>query len=82
VKPVFAWWEVTFDARLSNSNLQNTDMSFAHWTPDMRDWYHTLETWDGASMFPVHEPHAHHHKKPKWHKRLNRAWKVLIGKEV
>jgi hypothetical protein len=79
-KPDWCGWEVTADDRLKNSTMQNADAGYNTWSEDDKNWYKTLETGDGASVFPTHE-HTHHHHKPKWYKRAKRAWKVLVGKE-
>jgi adenylate cyclase len=80
-KPDWCGWEVTADERLKNSTMQNPDNAYAVWTDEGKDWYKTLENWDGVSIYPTHES-KHPHTKPKWYKRAKMAWKVLVGKEV
>jgi hypothetical protein len=80
-KPDWCGWEVTADERLKNSNMQNADAGYNTWPDADKNWYKTLETGDGVSIYPTHES-KHPHTKPKWYKRAKMAWGVLVGKEV
>jgi adenylate cyclase len=79
-KPDFLGWEVTHDERLKNSTIQNMENSFSTWSPEDKKWYETLQVGDGVSIFPTHEK-LHHHVKYGFWKRLQRAWRILTGKE-
>lgn len=80
-KPDWCGWEVTNDDRLKNSNMQNADAGFNTWSDADKNWYKTLEAGDGVSIFPTHVSSIHS-IRPRWCKRVKRAWRVLVGKEV
>ncbi len=78
IKPEWCGWEVTNDARLKNSSLQETETAFSTWTEGQKKWYKSLEIGDGVSVWPIGEEKI---EKKTFFQRLKKAWKILKGKE-